>query len=87
LSFGLDGDNGRSLLAGAYTLLLGGFNTIYRDDLQASSSMPHGGQYTVYMQSSNPLGLAGGSPVFSVPEASTLSLAGLGLLLLIWRRR
>lgn len=92
LSFGLDGDNGRSLSAGAYTLLLGGFNTIFRDGLIAESSLTHGGDYEVYVQSSGRISTATTAPTtptqntHTVPEPSTLLLMSLGLVL-VFRQR
>lgn len=90
LSFGLDGDNGRNLLAGAYTLLLGGFNTIFRDDLVAKSSLQQGGDYSVYVQSSGRILMTTlATPVLdvhTVPEPSTLILTIVGFLMLKRRR-
>ncbi|MFZ4534783.1 DVUA0089 family protein [Propionivibrio sp.] len=90
LSFGLDGDNGRKLLAGAYTLLVGGFNTIFNDGLKATTSSSYEGDYAIYLQSSNGISIAGTSPENSnltVPEPSSIYLAWLGLFILLVHRK
>lgn len=88
LSFGLDGDHGRGLIAGAYTLLLGGFNTLFRDNLVATSSRSQGGNYAVYLQSSSGVSIPGFNvPTgLAVPEPTPVDLMCLGVLLL-WRRK
>lgn len=90
LSFGLDGDNGRSLSAGAYTVLLGGFNTIFREDLYAQSSLSHGGDFELYVQSSGRISMAAlatpDQSTHTITEPSTLFLVGLGALMLLRRR-
>ena len=90
ISFGLDGDNGRNLLAGAYTLLLGGFNTHFRNNLVASSSLDHGGDFSVYVQTSAGISIAHQDPPptpRAISEPSAISLMGLGLVLLLRLRR
>ncbi len=90
LSFGLDGDNGRQLSAGDYTLLLGGFNTIFHDGLQAVNSSSWVGDYAVYVQSSSGITTAATrllSASQSVPEPSSFALMGLGLLALVRSKR
>lgn len=88
LSFGLDGDNGRGLIAGVYTLLLGGFNTIFRDGLVAASSMSQGGDYAVYAQSSSRVSMVGVIVPMDlvVPEPESIYLVALGAVLLLRRR-
>ena len=90
LSFGLDGDNGRSLAAGAYTVLMGGFNTIFHDNLVAESSMPHGGDYAVYVQSSGRISMTEPATQvqdsYTIPEPSSLLLMTPALLMLMRRR-
>ena len=89
LSFGLDGDNGRRLLAGAYSVLMGGFNTIFGQHLVATSSHDSLGEYAVYVQSSAGITRPGDAAPLgqnTVPEPSSVYLVCLGLLAL-WRRR
>ena len=50
LAFGLDGDNGRALPAGEYTLLLGSFNTVFAQGTRAVSGSTEPGAYSVYLQ-------------------------------------
>ncbi len=90
LSFGLDGDNGRQLLKGNYTLLLGGFNSFFHDGFEATSSSTWQGAYAVYLQSSS----GASTPTTralslsqKVPEPATLWLTGLGLVLLCRSRK
>ncbi len=90
LSFGLDGDNGRTLIAGDYTLLLGGFNTIFHDGLQATTSSAFEGDYAVYVQSSS--GITSSVPLAPgtsqiVAEPSSLLLVGLAVFALLRGRR
>jgi hypothetical protein len=89
LSFGLDGDNGRRLLAGAYSVLMGGFNTIFGQHLVATSSHGSPGDYALYVQSSARIARPGDvDPLVqnTVPEPSSVYLVCLGLLAL-WGRR
>lgn len=90
LSFGLDGDSGGGLSAGAYTVLLGGFNTIFREDLVTQSSFNHGGDFELYVQSSGRISMTAqvtpGQSTHAMTEPSTLLLTGLGALMLLRRR-
>ena len=92
LSFGLDGDNGRKLLAGDYTVLLGGFNTIFQDGLKASTSSPWTGDFVLYLQSSKDIESSGmrilNADLLSqaVPEPASILLLSLGLILLVLLR-
>ena len=84
LSFGLDGDNGRRLLAGTYTLLLGGFNTIFRGNQIANSSSTWEGDYSIYLQSSQDIKTVNTNSTnqpLTVPEPSSTYLACTALIL------
>jgi len=90
LSFGLDGDNGRGLLAGAYTLLVGGFNTTFTDGQTANSSSTWEGNYAVHLQTSRDTTIGNASlspPRLTVPEPSSFYLACLGLAALFGLKR
>ena len=79
LSFGLDGDNGRTLLAGTYSLLVSGFNTLFGNGLKATTSSSWQGDYAVYLQSSKGIRVPGQS----VPEPASISLVLLGVIMLV----
>lgn len=79
LSFGLDGDNGRSVVAGAYTLLVSGFNAIFGNGLKATTSSSWEGNFGVYVQSSQVIRVSG----LTVPEPASIHLLGIGLIMLL----
>ena len=81
LGFGFDGDDGATLPAGEYTLALGGFNTIFRDGLDISSSSSSQGEFVVYLQS------RAGLNVLSVPEPAGIYFMVAGLVVLYVRHR
>lgn len=90
LSFGLDGDNGRQLLKGNYTLLVGGFNSFFYEGFEATSSSTWQGNYAVYLQSSSGASTAATRALSlsqQIPEPATLWLTGLGLVLLLRSRK
>ncbi len=82
LSFGFDGDDGATLPAGQYTLAVGGFNSIFRDGLEVSSSSSTQGDFALYLQTSMGLG-----SVRAIPEPAQLYLMALGLALVVARCR
>ena len=89
LSFGLDGDNGRSLPAGAYSVLVGGFNTIFRDGWSTTSSFAQPASYAVYLQSSRAItwvATANPATTLAVPEPSSALMTLLGLAILFGAR-
>ncbi len=85
LSFGLDGDNGRSLPAGDYSVLVGGFNTTFSDGWSTTSTFARPGAYAVYLQSSSAITWAATvnpGPILAVPEPSSALMTLLGLVVL-----
>lgn len=89
LAFGLDGDNGRALSAGQYTLLLGGFNTIFEDGAVAASSATTAGNYSVHLQrtaAAPPDDIFIQDPAV-VAEPSPFALSGIALALAFVARR
>ena len=89
LAFGLDGDNGRALSAGQYTLLLGGFNTIFEDWAVAASSATTAGNYSVHLQrtaAAPPDDIFIQDPAV-VAEPSPFALSGIALALAFVARR
>jgi hypothetical protein len=88
LSFGFDADHGASLAAGQYTLALGAFNSIFREGLQATSYALAEGEFAIYMQT--PLQTPLQTPhsiALVIPEPSRFALIGVGLGLILLRRR
>jgi hypothetical protein len=70
LRFGFGGDNGSSLSAGDYTLVLGGFNSIFRDgDIQ--TSFPHSGDFQIAIESTQPV-LAPAAPSYQAVDGNYL---------------
>ncbi|MCX7271671.1 MAG: DVUA0089 family protein [Burkholderiales bacterium] len=89
LAFGLDGDNGRALPAGEYTLLLGGFNTIFEDGTAATSGSTTAGTYSVHIQrtaATPPVDIFIEDPAV-VAEPSPFALSGIALALAFAARR
>ena len=89
LAFGLDGDNGRSLAAGQYTVLLGSFNTVFAPGARAVSRSTEPGKYSVHLQQT--IGTASGDSFLEDPtgidEPSPLTFFGFAAAAAIANRR
>jgi MYXO-CTERM domain-containing protein len=89
LAFGLDGDNGRALAAGQYTVLLGSFNTVFASGVRAVSRSTEPGKYSVHLQQT--VGTPSDDPFLADPtaidEPSPLTFFGLAAAAAIATRR